>query len=196
MQLCTSRRASGRYAMIPVCVDPQTGERAAIVRPPPGFVPVTTQHAGQQQATFGLPLFFRRLLCLNDATEPAPSLRASTASTPTGVRRIDFDASDDDQGADHSLMQQRLKLSSAAIESLHTELELKDITDWLLDFEAAMGRVDADAHALLKAEDWRALVTQFTWAVNANKRIASALDESLIKTAPGVILLKLNLREA
>ena len=39
-------------------------------------------------------------------------------------------------------------------------------------------------------------MTQFTWAVNANKRIASALDESLIKTAPGVILLKSNLREA
>ena len=32
-----------RYAMIPVNVNPETGERVALVTPPPGYVPASNQ---------------------------------------------------------------------------------------------------------------------------------------------------------
>ena len=52
---CVSRRADTPWS--PVCVNPATGERVVLVNPPPGFVQVSNQLGGQQEAASALPSF-------------------------------------------------------------------------------------------------------------------------------------------
>ena len=52
---CVSRRTDTPWS--PVCVNPATGERVVLVKPPPGFVQVSNQLGGQQEAASALPSF-------------------------------------------------------------------------------------------------------------------------------------------
>ena len=119
----------------------------------------------------------------------------STRISPTSIRQPMFLDEDEAEDAHEPV---KSKLSTKALEALSTELELEDIEAWLVDFTTAISRVDERAHVLLHASDWRVLTGPDgpSWALEANKRIADAIDAALNPKGANVKLLKSALREA
>jgi hypothetical protein len=113
-------------------------------------------------------------------------------------RQLQFDGENDDPPHENpDIAAKRYALSTAEITELKSKLEIENIHDWVEDFKYAVGRADKWALRLLAAPDWRALMVDSPeWAVEANKRIATALMASLDSTGPNVVLLKSRLRKS
>ena len=90
------------------------------------------------------------------------------------------------------------KLSTGEILAIEgRELKLEDIPIFAADFKAALGRVDTDAYSLLDADYPHAILAHGEpWALEANMRIATALNAALDPKAKNVVLLKARLRRA
>jgi hypothetical protein len=201
---------TGEHRPLRVHVD-QQGAYHPLAPVPAGFIPNLLVHrrVSSEEPERTLLDYLRRFICLQapeaspraprQALLTPPSIPASRIVSPVDIRQPDFgDATDADDADDSSGRPVKIGLSTKTVERLTTKLELKDIADWITDFTAAVGRVDADAHRLLVSPDWQALmgVPPAAWAVNANKRIAAALDSCLDTSGPNVVLLKFALRQA
>jgi hypothetical protein len=193
---------TGPRALVPVLLDPDTGALSFS----DGSVGAKSHHGLPQPATKSMLVkFAEALLYCVGGTVPAPDdhvLVARRAVQPHSddrpePRRLQFEAEIDEQSHDDpSTAARRYALSTAELAGLKTKLELEDIHDWVEDFKYAVGRADKWALQLLNAPDWRALMANApVWAVEANKRIATALMASLDSTGPNVVLLKSRLRK-
>ena len=193
---------TGRRIMIPVRIDPATGQRTRFCSPPMGFV-LANMH-NEQSASPPTISILERLMNIfrcsvpsdtqaDDLSTPAPA----PVAPPTSIRQPVFDEPEEPDCALTTSQHHRYRLSTKALEALKTKLELHKIAASLVDIRAAIARVDKPAYRLLVAPDWRVLMSsdEDTYT-SANARIADVLDSVLDSTAENVILLKSTLREA
>ena len=171
---------TGERAMIPVYHDPTTGARTLFAQPPLGFLSLA-DHPDLATSSYSICSTLARCLpnCASaTSSDPFPAAAASAAttstsgghSTPDGVRRhLAFDGQDDgDEDAENPRLRE---LSTKALSTLSSKLNLQDIPDYLDDITAAVGRVDPVAHELITSTDWRALLASASRYREANKRI-------------------------
>ena len=196
--------STGERVAIAVGVDPATGVRYPIVPVPAFFVhaPSATYSSGSGNGFLASVI---RLVTCTTSSEPSvgvmpPSVSPSVLQSPSGVRRLDFAGADDQHGDDSTVPNgttSQRTLATKTLEKLNTKLELQDIAGWLVQFKTAVGRVDTDALALLSDPDWRGLLaTSAPWAINANVRIATALEACFDSDGANVVLLESKLRDA
>jgi hypothetical protein len=202
---------TGERALVPVIFDPVTGTRRTRVRIHPDLVPLDgASEVPSTGADAGGGVFATIVgmaSAIMNCMAPTPQQpQPAPLPTPTPPRRIDFGAdrgTDADNGAeqaDEERVSRRLALASATLENFRVrlgKLELENIGDYIVDFKAAVGRVDTEAHRLLVDPFWReVMANEPEWALRANKRIATAIDGSIDKDAPNVIRLMTILRKA
>jgi hypothetical protein len=199
---------TGERALVQVRVDPATQRRVLVAPLPDVYVPqhvVEQLHQAQQQlneSSNGCVASFLRCIRVdggdtvtNDAPMGAPVDAVRPDAAPPVVRQLQFDENDGEESG--LQLQPKLRLASKTLENLFTQLDLVSIDDFLIDFKAAIGNVDKHAYILLDAADWRPMLEGSpVWAVEANRRIAEALNATLDSKAPNVKRLKTILREA
>ena len=126
------------------------------------------------------------------------SRQSSTHVSPESIRQPAFESDDDEEEHNQPARSTHDKrLTTAALKALKTKLVLEDIPSWIVDLKAAIGRSDPEAATLLAATNQSELLGPFgsSWAFNANKRIANAIDSALDPEGDNVILLKSTLRD-
>jgi len=199
---------TGGTVMIPALIDPLTGERRVVGRIHPDIVPVhdivTPGVDTSASGPFGwLVSMWRTVMECVRIDRPSSHHSGSSPATPAHtVRRLDFDqhSHDDAEVSSESeeVLAKRFALPTATLAGFRSNLgslELHNINDFLTDIKAAVGRSDADAHALMSDPQWRTNVNTIR-AVRANKRIAAAIDGALDKSADGVMFLLSRLRKS
>ena len=198
--------ATGNHAMIPILIDPTTGVRTPQCITPPGFVPLSTTQLKSRDAdegtTFLQRISQRILHTFGYGHEPArvPPTTPIVHPRVSPIRQPDFDS--DQQvptcASQPAAAETAPTLKAKDFASIQTRLELPEIRGWLVEFESTIGRIDPDAHALLKAPDSSILLSSSgpSWAIAANKRLAHAITACLDSKAPDVVLFKSSLREA
>ena len=203
---------AGERALVQVRADPATGRRVLVAPLPDLYVPQAVMEqlrtAQQLQHDQVGGCFASLVRCLrghdvaaDDTSVDAPVGAVSAAvPSPVAPRQLQFGIDGGMDGEEFRHLggaRASMKLSTKTLEKLDTTLELVLVNDFLIDFKAAIGNVDADAFRLLDAVDWRALLDGSPrWAVDANRRIAEGLFAAFDSGAPNVKRLKSVLRAA
>ena len=201
---------TGERITVPVTIDCNTGHRREIVPAPSGFVPqfVPVGYAPPQSGCLEGAL--RRCLStstLNSRTAHPVQLPQLVPIDPNRTPRNTFlerlnnlEQPAEQQGEEQELAShsKRLVLATKTVDRITTKLELHKIADWQVDFTAAIGRTDPEAHALLSQdpEALAALAAGAFWASRANERLAIAIDACLDKCGENVEELFSRLRDA
>ena len=159
---------TGARVLVPVTLDPLTGDRRLLHRPPDGYVHGVLHVDAAENTCDGTSAVGSLVRCIarmfdrsdvqpavRDVIGPPPSQPPPAApSSPAVPHQLQFGiaALPPPVHVDDERSVRRLALPSTTLDALRTKggkLEVPDVADFLLDMTATLGQNDPDAHMLM-----------------------------------------------